>query len=374
MKKIFAAITAIFVSFSAWAGIGLPIHMHYVNFNKGVRDTTSNSVDVRMTSLTEPPVIQGIGYYSMASMWFESGGAAYMGLQKDDYQGKKVLFSAWDTGANQVQAETPWCNRFGHEGTGAQCVMQYEWVTGHEYKFYAFIHNSTQNNRVAVSAFVIDNTAKTQKLIGTISFPDINTAYRGYGKFTAITYAMEYYGAGNQGINDCSQLPVWNVQWVSPIFDNGKRFSRATYYANPGIGALCRNENIAQAGPWTFITTTGGNTQPNVNDGYSFMNEELFTAFRQIDCFYDKIEAQFDDLIKNQNTIYNKVSQFEPATNQYYRDYSNVTSDGRREGFKIYTDTQQQDIYVIKYPENLHLYGGKTFQYVNNYQCTNVIR
>lgn len=104
------------------------------------------------------------------------------------------------------------------------------------------------------------------------------------------------------------------------------------------------------------------------------MNEELFTAFRQIDCFYDKIEAQFDDLIKNQNTIYNRVSQFEPATNQYYRDYSNVTSDGRREGFKIYTDTQQQDIYVIKYPENLHMYGGKTFQYVNNYQCTNVVR
>ena len=89
MKKIFAAIAAIFVSFSAWAGISLPIHMDNLVMTRALGTSASPLVDARVKPLMDPFFPSDIGFYSQFMMWFESGGGGYMGLQKTAMRARK---------------------------------------------------------------------------------------------------------------------------------------------------------------------------------------------------------------------------------------------------------------------------------------------
>ncbi len=366
MKKIFAVIAAIFMSISAWAGIGLPIHMDNLVMTRTLGTSSSPLVDARVKPLMDPAFPSDIGFYSQFMMWFESGGGGYMGLQKDGYEGKKAIFSMWDTGANMVQAETPHCKRFGHEGTGAMCLIKYDWEVGHEYKFFAHLHQSAQTNRMAMSAYIVDITAKKETHIGTINIPDVS-GYRGYGNIAAMVYVHEYYGS--RTLDNCGQLPQMAVEWTMPAFEHGARFPTVTYNSETGVGYNCPNKNITQTGPWSYVSIAGGDTKNTVANGHQFANEQTVDVFRKIDCYYDKVEAQFNDLLHNRDTVFNKVSQFDQGTNQYYRDYSGTNAQGQKDGFKVFVDTVQQDVYVVKYPEEKYLYGGKWQNNVNNYGC-----
>ena len=91
---------------------------------------TGYSID--MTPLTEP-----LQTYYAAVEWR----LGYAGLQRrGSHFDRQLQFSMWDAPGGQEATVADLgdgltCDRFGHEGHGVQCRMEYPWVVGQTYRF-----------------------------------------------------------------------------------------------------------------------------------------------------------------------------------------------------------------------------------------------
>ncbi len=115
------------------------------------------------------------GSYFMAC-GFQHG---YFGIQELANGKKVVIFSVWDPGDQNdpkavvgdqrvevpFQAEDVRIKRFGGEGTGGQCMMDYDWKIGETCRFA--VRSVTDKERTAYAAWFYLTESKTWKHLAT---------------------------------------------------------------------------------------------------------------------------------------------------------------------------------------------------------------
>jgi hypothetical protein len=161
------------------------------------------------------------GIYPAFQYAFQNGGVGYMGSQSDS-NGKRALFAIWDTAENSGSAQGAHsnCSRFGGEGTGATCRVNYPWVAGREYalRIWVISANSTSQRW---GAWIIDMVTMTETLIGYIDLTNSN-GYQGYGwlKNTSTVFLERYVSVSG----GCSAQPMVTVVWRGPYANNNNGY------------------------------------------------------------------------------------------------------------------------------------------------------
>jgi hypothetical protein len=193
------------------------------------------------------------GYiYPAFQFFFQANQGGYMGMQLVGTQ-KKALFSIWDMteGSGTAQPISSWCDRFGGEGTGARCLIDYDWVPGREYRLRVWAVDSDQNGESWVGA-IQDTVTDIETQIGVIYLYN-SGGYTGYGWLRTDTYTfLEYFG----GPPGCDNQPYSRVLWRGP-FANANDYiaDQAVVPAYPN----CTHNNVTTSG-WPYVTHEAGGT------------------------------------------------------------------------------------------------------------------
>lgn len=143
-------------------------------------------------------VIPGIDQTGPDSYFFShqfglvNGNGGYSGLQ-GDYNGKRAIFSLWDTmAAKGPEIAQP----FGGEGIGYQTVIKYNWVVGRAYQFHVQ-KEATDPDGIWWSSSVKDTVTGIVSPIGQIKVP---LAWGGLSNFSIVW--TERYGGQMATCND----------------------------------------------------------------------------------------------------------------------------------------------------------------------------
>jgi len=181
---------------------------------------------------------------------FEAGQGGYMGTQIVGNV-RKVIFSIWDI-TEGVETAIPVSSngrRFGGEGTGAQCLLEYDWVPNREYRLRIWELNSDAEGESWIAS-VYDTATGNETTIGIIYLKN-SRGYKGYGwlKNDPSTF-LEYFG----GSDTCSDQPYSKVTWRGPYANNGEyTASTAQVPAYPD----CTTNNVLSSG-WPYVTHEAG--------------------------------------------------------------------------------------------------------------------
>jgi hypothetical protein len=213
-----------------------------------------SNLEIFVKWLNDPIVTQNVGVYAGFGFWFQNGVVGYFGTQVDS-DGKKAIFSIWDVGTTVITAlPTGNCNRFGHEGTGTQCIIPYSWVMGHEYRL-RLSHRGRVNSAEQWQATIMDTTTSIETNIGVIALSD-SRGYLGYGLINAnkkFVNWIEHYGHGDIS---CNTLPYAKVAWRGP-YANNDQFTAS--HATAGFFVpSCLNSNVSTTVAPNVTQESGG--------------------------------------------------------------------------------------------------------------------
>ena len=162
----------------------------------------------------------GNAIFASTQMWMQAGPGGYMGTQRyrDAGSGKMVgtaIFSMWDANATVMTGwRGPNCERFGGEGTGAHCLIDFDLVANDTY-----IVKLAADGRNASGAFwtgtITDMRSSKATTIGTLFHPNYNGAV-GYGPIqVAAASFVEYFEA-----DGCEGQAVSGIGLLGPLFNN----------------------------------------------------------------------------------------------------------------------------------------------------------
>lgn len=215
-----------------------------------------SNLDIFVRWENEPKVTPSVGVYAGLGFWFQNDVVGYFGTQIDA-RGKKAIFSIWDTGTTVITAQpTGNCNRFGNERTGAQCIIPYSWVMGHEYRL-RLSHLGRLNSSEQWQTTILDTTTRVEMTIGIIALSD-SRGYSGYGLInpsTKFVNWIEYYGYGDKS---CDALPYAKVAWRGPYANNDQFMDK---HANAAfLTSGCLNSNVSSVGTLGVTQESGGAT------------------------------------------------------------------------------------------------------------------
>ncbi len=155
------------------------VHLHYPG---PVGDLFYNELTVEQSTP---------GSYFMAC-GFQHG---YFGIQELDEGPKVVIFSVWDAEDKAAKASGKKTEavvlqhapevrirRFGGEGTGAQCMMDFEWKIGQTYRFAIAAKQSGETTAYAAYLY-IDGTKSWKRLATFSTFTGKDGNMNGYYSF-----------------------------------------------------------------------------------------------------------------------------------------------------------------------------------------------
>lgn len=205
--------------------------------------------DMYFTWEDAPP--NGYIYPAFQFSFQVSGG--YMGVQLVGTS-KKAIFSIWDTsdGSGTAQPVSDNCSRFGHEGTGTHCGIDYDWVEGREYRLRIWTVGTDATGESWIGA-IYDTVTQQETTIGVIHLKSSN-GYVGYGWLTDKAYTfLEYFS----GPDSCEGQPYSRVLWRGPYANAGAyTASRAVVQYND-----CVRTNVTTGGRPTAIQEAGTGVQ-----------------------------------------------------------------------------------------------------------------
>jgi hypothetical protein len=117
-------------------------------------------------SILNDPGSSSAYYWSHFFVFSNSSGfsrVGYIGLQTN---GKKAIFSIW----NALDAQGPNCRRFGGEGVGYQCLINYNFQQGHTYRVRVW-RLSNDNTGDWWGGWISDIQTRVENTIGFIKSP-----------------------------------------------------------------------------------------------------------------------------------------------------------------------------------------------------------
>lgn len=199
-------------------------HAYYA-FDQPGMPTSFYNFDIYATWMAAP---SSAGIYPAFQFWFEQGAPGYLGTQLVGTT-KKATFSIWDV-ADHAHTALPiaWtCKRFGDdvdvEGTGAQCIIDYAWIAGHEYRLRIWVLGVVSGGQQWL-ATIQDTTTGLETQIGIIQLQN-QPGHDGYGYLTSGASFLEYFS----GPDSCNGQAHSQVRWRGPYGNNGTvSASRAT--------------------------------------------------------------------------------------------------------------------------------------------------
>ncbi|MBF0584226.1 MAG: DUF3472 domain-containing protein [Magnetococcales bacterium] len=216
-----------------------------------------HDLDIHLTwqEVSKPPA--GLGYYAMFAFYFQNKTVGYTGLQWDN-EGKKAIFSIWDASGSAGSAVPEGqCKRFGHEGSGAQCIVPYEWQQGREYLLKIRPVGRTAGGEQWQS-LIRELTTGRESVIGTLTMQD-SGGYVGYGHLSGKGVSvLEYYGSAH--LEACSSLPVVVLSWRGP-FANDRQLRAKGVSLSYSQQESCTNSNLLSPGRGQMEQRAGGETQ-----------------------------------------------------------------------------------------------------------------
>jgi len=345
MKKI---IFTLMMMVSTWvSALQIPAHLQYNNYmiNTPAPEGFFN-IDMHVKWHKEPDV-RFMGFYAQFAFSFQNGAGGYTGLQQDNYEGKKAIFSIWDKGNAQTAFPVASnCQRFGHEGTGAMCLKSFQWKAGHEYKLRVWrLKDSYNGSTEKWGGWVIDYTTGEETLIGTIEVKNTGN-YKGYGGLAGnVITVNEFYSSNNREAETitCENMPYFGTTWNGPFANNGS-ITPDSVNSNykTGMGTACPNNVRAVSNAPFSVTTDNGGSITRVNNEYQNIWEKYnLTNFKEIDCLYNWAEQQLPDIYNQKSFQHRRISR--SLSSMYYRDYSyNGT------GHILITDTTNDQLILGK--------------------------
>lgn len=319
-KTLFSIVFVLFALASSLASaMTLPVHHQYVQYSMDTMEDVYN-YDMHINWHQEPDT-STMGYYAQFAFYFANGTVGYMGLQKDNVEGKKAIFSIWDNSTNSraVPARDV-CRRFDHEGNGTMCLQKFEWKAGREYKLRIWrLKDSFNGYSEKWGGWVIDYATGEEFLIGVIEVGNTN-GFKGYGGLNGSAIAtIENYGTGNV---DCRSMPYFGVTWTGPFGNNGSK--RATYTNvtyRTGMGDPCTESSNAQSNAINSVTTeTGAGVARTNGDGDNIWAKYDQASLDQNECLFKWAEKSWPDTFNQAVFKHKRLTR--SLFGIYYRDYT----------------------------------------------------
>jgi hypothetical protein len=207
------------------------------------------------------------GTYVSAIGW--SGG--YFGIQ-ELRDGKKVaIFSVWDpTKGDDPKAVKPEervellhegagvrIKRFGGEGTGGQCMVDFPWVVGETVRFLvrAELHEAPgmAGGKTAYSGWIFDPQRKAWRHLATFRTRNSGKLLRGLYSF------VEDFKRDTKSADEVRRAQFWNA-WMKPRAGAWQAVTQAKFTASKADWEARDTINAGPAGAGFFLAT-GGDTQ-----------------------------------------------------------------------------------------------------------------
>lgn len=227
------------------------------NYTPYTKFTFPNGTYEDMTIYTKwVSVPSSASIYAAYDFSFKAGAEGYMGTQI--YNGaKKAVFSIWDaTGHPQTaHPKDTWCRRFDHEGLGSQCIIDYSWVQGRDYKLEMHKVSVTATSSVW-EAFITDTVTGTQTKIGSHELDNINQ-FEGFGSLNSNPVTFHEYFL--QPTDTCELHEYSKVEWRGPYVNQGQVLATnaSTWYNDCTLTNTTspqKGTTIVEEGPGTTVT------------------------------------------------------------------------------------------------------------------------
>jgi hypothetical protein len=187
------------------------------------------------------------------SLW-QNGSRNLFGATISASEAHKVLFSMWDADADhQVTWEGDNCERFGGEGVGSHCVINYPMSHGVKYTLRVAMSDDGRK----MTGYVKDTSTNTETTIGTLVYPDYK-GNQGFGAIkTAASAFQEYFLS-----KGCANQPLSAVGLIGPFFHDR---ALAPTSASGSYHGDCRYADVhaciqpgEQCGPQHVMMLAGG--------------------------------------------------------------------------------------------------------------------
>lgn len=320
IRKAFAAIALMVASVTGHA-FEVPVHHQYVLYSVDHREVDYYNYDMHVVWHKEPDSTQ-MGYFAQFAFYFQGGSVGYMGLQKDNVTGKKVVFSIWDSQGRAEPAGSS-CKRFSHEGNGTSCIIPFDWKAGHEYKLRVWrIQNSYDGASEKWGGWIIDYTSGEETLIGVIQ---VNNSHgrQGFGGLNgqAIATIENYYGGSVKSVQ-CNSMTNFAVTWTGPFINNAsKRFDTAQIMYNTGVGNPCQHNNSANSNGFNSVTSqTGFDVTPQNPESSDLWAKYSRKQLEEADCIFAWAERNWYDIFDQTKFKHRRINR--TLYGMYYRDYA----------------------------------------------------
>jgi hypothetical protein len=201
------------------------------------------------------------GSYFMACGW--SGG--YFGIQEQRGEKKVAIFSVWDPPkGDDPQAVKPEervemlhegegvrIKRFGGEGTGGQCLLDFPWTAGETHRF--FVRAEAQGGKTAYSGWLYDPVRGAWRHLVTFRTRSGGKLLRGLYSF------VEDFRRDGRSVDDLRQARFFGG-WVKTKAGEWQPLTSARFTASRAAWEARDNIN-AGVGPAGFFLATGGETR-----------------------------------------------------------------------------------------------------------------
>ena len=195
---------------------------------------------------TEAPAEGAV--FAATQFFFEDGQGGYIGLQVVGST-RTAIFSIWDIEAGSA-SPLAGCDRFGGEGEGARCLIEYPWLEGREYRLRV-AHCDSDTSGETWCASLLDPTSGVEVTIGSIHLATRDRR-AGYGRLARYSATfLEYFG----GPDACDGHPFSDTQWRGPYGD-GSVLARS---ADPDY-TTCRNSEVSSVGRPSVRHENAGDT------------------------------------------------------------------------------------------------------------------
>lgn len=249
--------------------MAVPIHTQFASY---VFDDQTPAAMMEIDLNWENAPASSWGTYAQFWTVFQSGSGAYMGLQKDDADGRKIIFSMWDPSPNHKVRPyaLSHCKRFGHEGNGGQCIMKFQWKSGVKYKLVMgqIAAKAGDVGFARWGGWLIDTSTGAETFIGGYEVPNYN-GLNGPGLLNpgSILTVFEYYVAPSNV--QCSSLPYGSLAWSDLKVNGVRKPSNASARYATGL-TDCQNSEYVRSystGKGSVTQTTGMTSVPRAAEG-----------------------------------------------------------------------------------------------------------
>jgi hypothetical protein len=201
------------------------------------------------------------GSYFMAVGW----NTGYYGIQELG-DGKKVaIFSVWDPTKGDDQSTVKVedrvellhsdpavrIKRFGGEGTGGQCMMDYNWKVGETNRF--LVRGLVEGNKTAYSGYLYLNDKKSWLHLVTFRTRTGGLPLKGLYSF------IEDFRRDGKSVNEVRKARFGHG-WVKGLKGEWTPLTKARFTASEADFESKENINAGLADEWFFLAT-GGDTR-----------------------------------------------------------------------------------------------------------------